>query len=82
MSTQTDTPRIVVASFEVRGDKILLRADTEEHVELKFEVDALALAIMSITMAPALQWAKAQMERENPKPQPPAAPDSPEGLEG
>lgn len=83
MGTQTDTPKIVVASFEVRDDKVYLRADTEERVELNFQVDVLALAIMSLTMAPALQWAKSKMEeRQGPSPTPPAAPDSPEGLEG
>lgn len=83
MSTQTDTPRIIVASFEHRDGKTFLRADTQDRVELLFEVDVMALAIMSLTMGPAMVAEKELLKKQHPEQfEKPTAPDSPEGLEG
>lgn len=83
MSTETDTPRIIVASFEHRDGKTYLRADTQDRVQLVFEVDVMALAIMSLTMGPAMVAEKAILKEKHPEQfQTPVAPDSPEGLEG
>lgn len=82
MSTQTDTPVIQVASFEHRGGKTYLRADTTERVSLLFEIHPIALAIMSLTLDPALRAERDKLRAQEDLPGPPSAPDSPEGLEG
>jgi hypothetical protein len=83
MSTETDTPTIMVASLEYRDGKTYLRAETKERVTLEFVVHPMALAIMSLTMTSALTSERDKLRREQGDgPTPPAAPDSPEGLEG
>ena len=82
MSTETTTPKIMVASFEFHDGKTTLRAETEERVQLEFVVHPMALAIMSLTLTPAMvaERDKLRAEQGDP-PKPPAAPDSPEGLD-
>jgi hypothetical protein len=83
VSTETDTPRIVVGSFMVKEDGVYLRAKTADAVEIVFKVDPIALAIMSLTMDTALRYSLDKMKDEGlGSPLPPVAPDSPEGLEG
>jgi hypothetical protein len=83
MSTDTTTPKIMVASFEFRDGQTFMRAETEERVQVEFVVHPMALAIMSLTMTSALTSERDKLRREQGDgPTPPAAPDSPEGLEG
>lgn len=83
MSTQTDTPTLVVASFQQKGDDTYLMARTSEGVDLAFKVDTMAVAVMALTIDSCLLAHKARMEAEmGQAPQPPAAPDTTEGLEG
>jgi hypothetical protein len=83
VSTSTDTPTLAIGSFDVRDDKVHLRAKTTEGLDVEFLVDPMALAIMSLTMDGALRFALAKArEQGQAGPTPPVAPDSPEGLEG
>lgn len=83
MSTQTDIPTLAVASFERRDGETILRARTKDGVDVTFKVDVMALAIMGITIDGALQAERDLMRAQmGEAPKPPAAPDSPEGLEG
>lgn len=84
MSTQTDTPHLVVASFDRRNNKTYMRARTSDGIDLTFEVGSMALGLLGITIDGVLReerdYLKSQLPGEGPTP--PAAPDSPEGLEG
>lgn len=82
MSTQTDTPEIMVAAFEWREDGTYMTGRTKDGLEVVFKVHPMALGLLAITAQPALKEELARAEREHPAPQPPAAPDTPEGLEG
>ena len=82
MSTET-TPKIMVASTQYAGEgKVELVLETEDRVKVKFELGSLAMATLMLTLAPAAKLALHDLEKDDPAPQAPVAPDSPEGLEG
>lgn len=81
MSTSTDIPTLLIGSFEIKEDRVRLRAQTDDGVQVEFYVDAMALAIMSLTMDGALRFSLDQAKaRGYEPPVPPVAPESPEDL--
>lgn len=83
MSTETTTPEVMVASVQHRGGTtVTLTLETKDRVKADFELGSLAMATLMLTLAPAAKLALAELEKEHPGPGAPAAPDSPEGLEG
>lgn len=81
MSTETH-PKIMSAVFTDTGEGTVLDAMTEDGVTLKFEMHPMALALLALTAQPALKAEKDRLDAHKDAPQPPAVPDTTEGLEG
>lgn len=76
-------PTLAVASFDRRDGQSYLRARTTEGVDMVFKVDTMALAIMGLTIDPVMAAERDLLRQQgHDAPTPPAAPDSPEALEG
>lgn len=76
-------PTLAVASFDRRDGQSYLRARTTEGVDMVFKVDTMALAIMGLTIDPVMAAERDLLRQQgHASSTPPAAPDSPEGLEG
>lgn len=84
MSAEIDTAEIQVASVKYERDdgKLTLVLETGERVKAEFLLGPLAVAMLMLTLQPAAKLALHDLEKEHPRKGQPAAPDSPEGLEG
>lgn len=84
MSAETDTAEIQVASvkYERTDGQLTLLLETKDRVKVEFILGPVAVAMLMLTLSPTAKLALHDLEKDKPRPEAPAAPDSPEGLEG
>lgn len=81
MSDTTTTPVIMLATTEFKDDQILLTMHDKSKTKVEFILDPMAVAVLALTIAPAMRAQLAAEKAKHPEKFPEGGfPDTPEGL--